>query len=127
MNKANGYCVSAGSQSCGRWANCNKSQAQTRQNNMILNVFAEPCDSRNVNQQWTLDLAPNATLIEFTPLNVSANRYAIPIDDLAAQASSNSRQVGNRLYFVISAIRPLCFVSVVSILRTPLVEDGRPN
>lgn len=93
VSKYNGYCMSAGPQSCGRWANCNKALAQTQQQNMILNVYAEPCDPNNINQQWTLGPAPNSTLIDFTPLNVSAARYPAPIDDLATQASSNSKQV----------------------------------
>lgn len=98
VNKANGYCLSAGPQSCGKWSNCNKGLAQTRQNNTILNVFAEACDANKPSQQWTLGPAPNSTLIDFTPLNVSAARYPQPIDTLAAQASNNSKQV--RLPFV---------------------------
>lgn len=93
INKQNNYCLSAGAQSCGRWSNCNKSQAQTRQNNMILNVFAEPCNATNANQQWSLGPAPNSTLIDFTPLNTSAAKYAAPNLTLASIASNNSQSV----------------------------------
>jgi len=93
VNKANNYCLSAGIQSCGRWAWCNKSQAQTQQDNMIINVFAEPCVAGNVNQQWSLGPAPNSTLPVFTPLNVSAALYPPPVNGIAATAFTNSKEV----------------------------------
>lgn len=100
VNKQNNYCLSAGPQSCGRWSNCNKSLVQTRQNNTILNVYAEPCNPSNVAQQWSLGPAPNSTLIDFTPLNVSAAKYPAPVNSLAAQAYSNSHQANCCLYIL---------------------------
>ncbi len=107
VNKENNYCLSAGAQSCGRWSNCNKAQAQTRQNNMILNVFAEPCNTSNINQRWSLGPAPNSTIIDFVPLNVSAAKYAPANNTLASVASNNSQSVRHKCVFLASYL-PFC-------------------
>ena len=96
MNQYNSQCLSAGAQSCGRWSDCNKSQAQTRADNQILNVYAQACDPTNPAQVWTLGPAPNSTLIDFTPLNVSAARYPSPNTSLALEVSQNSPKVSMR-------------------------------
>lgn len=93
INKNNSFCLSAGPQPCGVWSDCNKSQAQTRQSNYILNVFVEQCNPSDASQQWSLGAAPNASFYDFTPLNVSSAEFPPPVPGLAAQVSLNSPQV----------------------------------
>lgn len=93
ISRNNSQCMSAGAQPCGRWANCNKSQAQTRRDGYVINVFMEACDPNNPSQKWSLGDAPNSTILNFTPLNVSAAEYPPPVLGLAAQAQANSKQV----------------------------------
>ena len=93
VNKYNGYCASAHAMSCGIWSNCNKAVAQTGQNNMIINVVAEKCDSTALEQQWTLGPAPNSTMLDWLPLNVSASLYAEVQPDLGAQTLEKGLQV----------------------------------
>lgn len=116
ISKNNSQCLSAGPQPCGRWANCNKSQAQTRRDNYILNVFVEACDSNNANQRWSLGAAPNSTLINFTPLNESAIEYPPPVAGLASIVQANSKQV-TAVSCILHCIKPaaaLCFVNVTA-------------
>ena len=68
---------------------------QTQQKNMIINVYAEPCKAGDINQAWTLGPAPNSTLIDFTPLDVSAARYPEVIDALGQQAINNAGQASS--------------------------------
>ena len=115
VNTYNNQCLSAGPQSCGRWSDCNKSQAQTRADNQILNVFAQACDPTNPAQAWTLGPAPNSTLINFTPLNVSAAKYPSPNNNLALEVSQNSPKVSMHLPASYCCSRPLAQLSAHNI------------
>lgn len=117
ISKYNSYCLSAGAQPCGRWADCNKAQAQTSQEDQILNVFAEPCSTSNPAQQWTLGPAPNSSLLNYTVLLTSASKYAPPNTALAALAYNNSRQVSHLT----------CTPTPLRNGRDPLPNTSSPN
>lgn len=100
ISKSNNQCLTAGAQDCGKFAYCDKSQAQTKKDHSILNVFLQQCDGSNVNQQWRLARPENATLPKFTPLNESASTYPPPEADLAASIQKNSPQVFPFFFYV---------------------------
>lgn len=81
LNAANGQCLAVAETDCNQFALCNKYLNQTGNPGTMLNVVVQPCIADDPSHQWYLLPQYSQPLLDFIPLNESAQRY--PSSDLS--------------------------------------------
>ncbi|KAK9796974.1 hypothetical protein WJX73_004151 [Symbiochloris irregularis] len=90
VNAANGQCLQIAVTDCSHFGVCNKYANQTNIPGTMWNAVVAPCVEGTLSQAWNLLPQPGQPLLDYVPLNTSANEYPPPDANVPAEVLANS-------------------------------------